>query len=264
MVKYLRKNYDVFTKPLLEKFQAYRESLTKLSTMDFLNKNVNYGSVDSGKVSRSCTVSKLLDCSSTEVDKTELFIVEGDSAGGTLQMARNPKIHAVLPLRGKTLNVVNATLERIVTNTEFNSLINSLGCGIHPKEDVSKLRYGKIIICTDADPDGAQICALLLGAFSKLTPELVKSGKLWIACTPLYKQGSVYVWDEANLDKSKPFKRFKGLGELNASELKETAIEVTTRVISQVTADDTTLQSTTSLIGDSSYRKNILIKGGVI
>ena len=250
--------------PCLERFQARRASLTQESAMDYFNRTVKYGNTSSGRTTRNRTVKKLYDCSSTKVEDTELFIVEGESAGGSLLQCRDPKIHAVLPLRGKTLNVTNADLERILHNAEFSSLINSLGCGIHPKEDPSKLRYGKIILLADADPDGQQINALLLGAFAKLLPQLIANGRLYVGVPPLYRQGNNFIWDETQLDKSKQFFRFKGLGEMDPSELKVVAVNKRTRKLEVQTGSAQDLANTISVVGDSSFRKQLLVKRGVI
>ena len=263
--KFLAENYKKITEPLLKKFQAYRDSLKNLSTMDFLKSTIKFGEVSGGTVSRNKVVKKLMDCSSRDVEECELIIVEGNSACGSVLQVRNPKYHALLPLRGKCLNAVNADLVAILKNAEFNSLINSLGSGIHPREDIEKLRYGKIILLADADPDGLQINALLLGALCKLCPKLVESGKVYLGDMPLYKQGGTYIWDESQLNKRLAFVRYKGLGEMNSDELKVTALDKATRHIRKIvvsSVDD--LLNTTKIVGDSGYRKEYLIREGVL
>lgn len=262
--KEIEARYDTLAKPLLEKFQTYRKSMTRLSTIDFIKKTIQYGDISSGRVSRSTTVKKLYDCSSTKVDETELFLVEGQSAGGSILSCRDPKRHALLPLRGKTLNVTNSDLETILKNQEFQSLVNSLGSGVYPHEDPSKVRYGKIIILTDADQDGSQIAALLLGAFAKLTPGLIDAGHLHICIPPLFRQGGKYYWDINEIDKRKEFFRFKGLGEMNPEELYEVAVNPKTRKVLQVTGSVIDKSNTISMVGDSFYRKGVLIENGVL
>lgn len=172
---------------LLLKFKDYRASLNKLSSSQYFDQVVTYGSDD--VVDRSVILdSKLIDCTSNDRDKTELFVVEGDSAGGGIIPLRDPRVHAVLPLRGKIMNVVDVDMVSILNNLEVRSLINSIGCGCLQREDVSKIRYSHIIIAGDADVDGQNIAALVLGALCYLTPKVVMSGHVYIADMPLFGQ----------------------------------------------------------------------------
>jgi len=191
---------------------------------------------------------KLADCSQRASSGTELFLVEGDSAGGTAKQARNRDTQAVLPLRGKILNVASASADKLHGNQELTDLIQALGCGTRRDYDGEKLRYERIIIMTDADVDGAHIAALLMTFFYREMPGLVQEGRLFLAMPPLYRltQGgtSVYARDDAHkeaLIKSE-FKnrgtievnRFKGLGEMNPSQLRETTMNPETRTLIQV------------------------------
>ena len=195
---------------------------------------------------------KLVDCSATNREGTELFIVEGDSAGGSAKMARDRKTQALLPLRGKILNVLGAASGKIGTNQEINDLTQALGVGLGSKFNVDDLRYDKVIIMTDADVDGAHIAALLMTFFFTQMRPMIDTGHLYLACPPLFRltQGAkrVYCIDEAeknaHLDKGIGGKgridvsRFKGLGEMDAKDLKDTTMNPATRKLIRVTIDE--------------------------
>ncbi|VAX17110.1 DNA gyrase subunit B, partial [hydrothermal vent metagenome] len=196
---------------------------------------------------------KLADCASTDPDTSELFIVEGDSAGGSSKQARDRKTQAVLPLRGKILNVENATPQKLANNNEIKSLVTSIGVGMGAELDYSKLRYGKIIIMTDADVDGAHISALLLTFFFRYMPELIARGNIYLARPPLFRikigEKVDYVHDDIEKDKiisklngnRKPdIQRYKGLGEMPAKTLKETTMAPASRLLLRVSIDDHT------------------------
>ena len=193
---------------------------------------------------------KLSDCSSKEPERSELFIVEGDSAGGSAKQARNSEFQAILPIRGKIINVEKNRLARVLQNNEIQSLITGIGTGIGDEFDISKARYHKIVILTDADVDGAHIRTLLLTFFFRHMPQLIEVGFVYIAQPPLYsvKVGSKTTWiqDDAGLDgikaqlagKKLNIQRFKGLGEMNAEELWDTTMDPDRRVLLQVGLDD--------------------------
>ncbi len=192
---------------------------------------------------------KLSDCSRNSADGTELFIVEGDSAGGSAKQARNRETQAVLPLRGKILNVVSATKDKIRANLEIRDLVMALGCGLRKEFDLEQLRYERIIIMTDADVDGAHIASLLVTFFYTQMPGLIESGHLYLAQPPLYRLASggisVYAHDDAHKEllmettfknkKKVDISRFKGLGEMPAPQLKETTMNPETRSLLRVT-----------------------------
>ena len=195
---------------------------------------------------------KLTDCSSNSREGTELFIVEGDSAGGSAKMARNRVNQALLPLRGKILNVLGAASSKITTNAEINDLCQALGVGMGTKFNVDDLRYDKIIIMTDADVDGAHIAALLMTFFFTQMRPMIDQGHLYLACPPLYRltQGAkrLYVADDAEKElwlakglggKGKiDVQRFKGLGEMDAKDLKDTTMNPASRKLIRVTIDE--------------------------
>ncbi|WP_439143123.1 DNA topoisomerase IV subunit B [Planktotalea sp.] len=205
---------------------------------------------------------KLVDCSATNREGTELFIVEGDSAGGSAKMARDRKTQALLPLRGKILNVLGAASGKIGTNQEINDLTQALGVGLGTKFNVDDLRYDKIIIMTDADVDGAHIAALLMTFFFTQMRPMIDTGHLYLACPPLFRltQGAkrVYCLDEMekneHLEKGIGGKgridvsRFKGLGEMDAKDLKDTTMNPATRKLIRVTIDEDEPGETSDLV----------------
>ena len=193
---------------------------------------------------------KLVDCSSTSIQGTELFIVEGDSAGGSAKQARNRELQAILPLRGKILNVYNVSLSKIADNNEIQNLIQSIGCGIGKNLQLSKLRYDKIILMTDADVDGSHITTLLITFFYKYMKPIIENNKLFLAMPPLYKihnkTKEAFAYDEKEKDKilKNEFKdssvlitRFKGLGEMPAEQLKQTTMQDNKRKLISINID---------------------------
>ena len=237
---YFDRNYDVL-KDIADRAIA----LSKKKALEKSKININKFSFEgNGKLAKQ---------ESNEADKCEIFIVEGDSAGGSAKTARNRKYQAILPLRGKILNVEKKTVSKVLENAEIKAMINAFGCGFLSGYgndfDISKLNYGKIIIMTDADVDGAHIATLLLTFFYRFFPELINEGHIYIAIPPLYRVGEgkniQYLYSDDELAKyrkthTKKFtiQRYKGLGEMDADQLYETTMNPETRKLKQVSIDN--------------------------
>lgn len=281
VTRYFDKNVEILKKILDNSMRSYNARKAGDKARSAVLKQLN--DVD--------TKSKLASCSSKKPEECEVYIVEGDSAGGTVKTARNRRTQAVLPLRGKIINVEKATLEKILVNNEIKSMIASFGCGIGDDFDLSKLRYDKIIILTDADVDGSHISTLLLTFFYRFMPELIMEGKIYCGRPPLYcveyemtgndakasklksndtksrtsekgkkKKRSEYIFNDFELEKFRKttkhkiinIQRYKGLGEMDAEQLWETTLNPDTRILAQVViSDKVEADETTTLLMSS-------------
>ncbi len=250
IVRYFDRNLETLKKVLscAEKAAKIRKTEEKAKT-NLLTKQ-KYSFDSNGK---------LANCESKDASKCEIFIVEGDSAGGSAKTARNRMYQAILPIRGKILNVEKASIDKVLANAEIKTMINAFGCGFSEGYgndfDISKLRYDKIIIMADADVDGAHISTLLLTLFYRFMPELIFEGHVYIAMPPLYKAmpkngEEEYLYDDKALEKYRqrqkgPFtlQRYKGLGEMDADQLWETTLNPETRIMKRVEIEDARMAS---------------------
>ncbi|MEY2469682.1 MAG: gyrase subunit, partial [Actinomycetota bacterium] len=217
---------------------------------------------------------KLTDCRTKNADEAELFIVEGDSAGGSAIRGRNPENQAILPIRGKPLNVERARIDKILKNIEIQTLVTAVGAGIGEEFDSDKARYGKVIVLADADVDGSHIRALLLTFFFRQMRPLIEAGKVYVAQPPLYSttvgKETVYLKDdvartrflEQRPNHKGEFARLKGLGEMDWEELRDTTMQASRRTLLQVSANEAALadQVCSVLFGDDvEARKHFIV-----
>jgi DNA gyrase/topoisomerase IV subunit B len=255
LIKANKQLFDAVHRRIIE----YKREMGKLELKDYIESRIVRGG-DDNRSSRGLGA-KVYDCSTKNRREAELFVVEGKSAAGTVLQCRDVKYHACLPLRGKPINTSSKDIKTVLDNQEMRSMINVIGVGIDPVVDLSKSRYGKIIMLADADPDGKSINALLLGTIYTFIPQLIEAGMVYVSQVPLYKQGDKYVFTKDELIPGKPYVRFKGLGEMNASQLKDTAIGPSRKLL-RVTLEDGARAR--ALLVSTNSRARLMRDGGII
>lgn len=267
-IRYLEDNI-VIAQQLIKRFEEYRIAQNNLLSRKEISSLIKVNNDGEDNIRRRSIVSKLVECTSRKRKDTELFIVEGDSAKGPFLFTRNKELQAVLPLRGKILNITNKSIKEAVKNSEICDIANAMGCGIGAACDASKSRYERIVISADADPDGLQINCLVLSVFINLFPDMVKQGRVYISMPPLYCWGDSpknYGWCNRVEDIPKTVKevtRFKGLGEMENSQLKYFLVDPTTRNTLQVQypAD---VDEFNRILGSSEGKRDLLTDLGII
>ena len=267
-IRYLEDNI-VIAQQLIKRFEEYRIAQNNLLSRKEISSLIKINNDGEDNIRRRSIVSKLVECTSRKRKDTELFIVEGDSAKGPFLFTRNKELQAVLPLRGKILNITNKSIKEAVKNSEICDIANAMGCGIGSACDASKSRYERIVISADADPDGLQINCLVLSVFINLFPDMVKQGRVYISMPPLYCWGDSpknYGWCNKVEDIPKTVKevtRFKGLGEMENSQLKYFLVDPATRNTLQVQYPSD-VDEFNRILGSSEGKRDLLTDLGII
>lgn len=267
-MKFLKSNMDLANQ-LIKRFEEYRKSQNALLSRKEISSLIKVNNDSEDNIRRRSIVSKLVECTSKKRDGTELFIVEGDSALGPYRFVRNKDTQAILPLRGKILNVTGKTLKEAVQNKEICDIANSIGCGLGANCDASKSRYDKIIISADADPDGKQINCLVLSVFINLFPDLVRAGRVYVSIPPLYCWGNTekdFGWcdDIHNVPEGvKNLHRFKGLGEMNDNQLYHFLVNPQTRNVMKIDYPSD-IDKFNSILGTSDGKADLMKELGVV
>ena len=267
--KYLRSNIDIANK-LVKRFEEYRRSQNNLLNKKELSSIIKVNEDSEGEnIRRRSIVSKLVECTSKKREGTELFIVEGDSALGPYRSVRNKDTQAILPLKGKILNITEKSVKEAIQNKEICDIANSIGCGIGSQCNANKSRYDKIIISADADPDGLQINCLVLSVFVNLFPDMVKKGRVYVSVPPLYCWGDKpenYEWCNKIEDVPSGVKnmhRFKGLGEMQNSQLYHFLVNPKTRNVMQIEYPSN-LEEFNKILGTSEGKNELLKNLGIV
>jgi len=264
-VYHIFKENDEEIKLHVDKLNEYASAMENIKVIDKVKSMVNI-SKGEGDRSRSFLPNKLRDASSKKRTDCELLIVEGDSAGGIILQARDPKFHALLPLRGVPVNAANLNYENLFDNEEMKDLISTIGLGINEYHDTSNPRYGKVIICADSDPDGANISSLVLGAIAKHMTFLIDEEMVYVAEGPLYQQDGKYIYPSDNieekLNRENPFKRFKGLGELNVDDADNCFINKDQRRLLRITRDN--IDEALLILISSGHKRKLMVESGII
>lgn len=267
-MKFLKTNIDL-AHQLIKRFEEYRKSQNALLSRKEISSLIKVNNDSEDNIRRRSVVSKLVECTSKKRNDTELFLVEGDSALGPYRFVRNKDTQAILPLRGKILNVTGKTLKEVVQNKEICDIANSIGCGLGANCDASKSRYERIIISADADADGAQINCLVLSVFINLFPDLVRTGRVYVSIPPLYCWGNSekdFGWcNDINEvpEGVKNLHRFKGLGEMNDNQLYHFLVNPTTRNVMRIDYPSD-IDKFNRILGTSEGKNDLMKELGVI
>lgn len=266
-IRYLEDNI-VIAQQLIKRFEEYRIAQNSLLSRKEISSLIKVNNDGEDNIRRRSVVSKLVECTSRKRKGTELFIVEGNSAMGPFLFTRNIETQAVLPLRGKILNITNKSVKDAVKNAEICDIANSMGCGIGAACDASKSRYDKIVIAADADPDGEQINCLILSVFINMFPDMVKQGRVYIALPPLYCWGTSsknYGWcnKAEDIPNGVSVTRFKGLGEMENSQLKYFLVDPETRNVLQIQYPSD-VEEFNRILGSSEGKRDLLTDLGII
>lgn len=253
---------------LIKRFEEYRIAQNQLLSRKEISSLIKVNNDSSDNIRRRSVVSKLVECTSRSRKDTELYIVEGNSASGPFMFTRNSKLQAILPLRGKILNITNKTVKDAVKNAEICDIANSIGCGIGASCDATKSRYDKVLIACDADPDGSQITCLILSVFVNMFPDMVKAGRVYITEPPLYCWGDNpknYGWCNKIEDVPKGITptRFKGLGEMENSQLEYFLVNPQTRNMKQVQFPSD-VEEFNAILGTTAGKRDLLKELGII
>lgn len=258
----------VIAQQLIKRFEEYRIAQNQLLSRKEISSLIKVNNDSSDNIRRRSVVSKLVECTSRSRKDTELYIVEGNSASGPFMFTRNSKLQAILPLRGKILNITNKTVKDAVKNAEICDIANSIGCGIGASCDANKSRYDKVLIACDADPDGSQITCLILSVFVNMFPDMVKAGRVYITEPPLYCWGDNpknYGWCNKIEDVPKGITptRFKGLGEMENSQLEYFLVNPQTRNMKQVQFPSD-VEEFNAILGTTAGKRDLLKELGII
>lgn len=255
------------SKALIKRFEEYRLSQNKLLARKEISSLIKISNDNPNSIRRRSIVPKLVECTSKSRKDTELFILEGDSAAGGAARARNKELQAVLPLRGKILNITFKSPKDAVKSQEICDICNAIGCGLGAQCDSSRSRYDRIIIVADADPDGLQIVALVINVFVNMMPDIVKSGRLFVALPPLYGwyENSEYKFsnNKSDIPSGKIFTRYKGIGEMDDDEFFETCMNPETRKLIQIDYPSD-INKFNKILGTSTGKAELLTNLGII
>lgn len=266
-MKFLRQNLDVANQ-LIKRFEEYRIAQNKLLSKREISSLIKVNNDNDDNVRRKSIVSKLVECTSKKKQGTEMFIVEGNSALGPFMYARDVETQAILPLRGKILNITYKSIKEAIQNKEICDIANSIGCGIGSGCDASKSRYERIIISADADEDGKQIACLVLSVFVNLFPDMVRKGKVFLSVPPLYVWGNSskdFGWSNSidDIPKNVKYHRMKGLGEMNNNQVKHFLVNPETRYLIQVDYPSN-VDLFNKILGTSEGKNELMRELGVI